>query len=144
MAERRVGHESRLPGGRGTDHTGSVPVPAVVRERCRAFLGLTDDILYIFPASLPGDGAHFVIIVAGSEVIVVATALFTRTKPKSVWGRYPRGVRIGPVDVTGAGAFFELGGTSFEVDDEYVAVINAADAEVFSRDSLPRDPLPDL
>lgn len=121
-----------------------MPVPVVVRERCRAFLGLTGDILYIFPASFPGGGAHFVFVVTDSEVIVVSTAMFTRTKPKSVWGRYPRGVRIGPVELTGAGAFFDLGGTSFEVDDEYVPVINAADAEVFSRDTLPQDPLPDL
>lgn len=119
-------------------------VPVVVRERCRAFLGLSGDILYIFPASLTGGGAHFVFVVTESEVIVISTALFTRTKPKSVWGRYPRGVRIGPVDMTGVGAFFELGGTMFEVDDEYVPVINAADAEALAPDMLPRDPLPDL
>jgi hypothetical protein len=119
-------------------------VPAVVRERCRAFLGLTGDILYIFPASFPGGGAHFVFVVTDSELIVVSAAMFTRTKPKSVWGRYPRGVRIGPVELTGAGAYFDLGGATFEVDDEYIAVINAADAEVFSRDTLPQDPLPDL
>jgi hypothetical protein len=118
-------------------------VPAVVRERCRAFLGLADDILYIFPAAGPGGGANFIFIVTHRELIVVSTAMFTRTKPKSVWARYPRGVRIGPVD-TGAGAFFELGGASYEVDDEYIPVINAADAEVFSPDTLPRDPLPDL
>lgn len=125
---------------------GSVPVPAVVRERCRAFLELTDDMRYIFPASLayPGGGVQFVFVVTDGEVIVVSTALFTRTKPKSVWGRYSRNVQIGPVEVTGAGAYFELGGATFEVDDEYVPVINAADAEVFSPDTLPQDPLPDL
>jgi hypothetical protein len=116
----------------------------VVRERCRAFLGLTGDILYIFPASFPGGGAHFVFVVTDSELIIVSTAMFTRSKPKSVWARYPRGVRIGPVDVTGAGAFIDVGGATFEVEDEYIAVINAADAEVFSRDTLPQDPLPDL
>jgi hypothetical protein len=121
-----------------------VSVPVVVRERCRAFLGLSGDILYIFPAAVPGGGAHFVFVVTDSEVIVISTALFTRTKPKSLWGRYPRGLRIGPVDMTGIGAFFELGGTWFEVDDEYVPVINAADAEVFAPDTLPQDPLPDL
>jgi hypothetical protein len=121
-----------------------VSVPVVVRERCRAFLGLTGDILYIFPAALLGAGAHFIFVVTDSEVIVISTAMFTRTKPKSVWGRYPRGIRIGPVDMTGMGAFFELGGTSFEVDDEYVPVINAADTEVFAPETLPRDPLPDL
>ncbi|HEU5156511.1 MAG TPA: hypothetical protein VFU43_05905 [Streptosporangiaceae bacterium] len=121
-----------------------MPVPAVIRERCRAFLGLTSDISYIFPAAFPGGGAHFIFVVTDREVVVISSAMFTRTRPKSVWGRYPRDVRLGPVDVTGAGAFFELGGTSFEVDDEYVAVINAADAEVFSPDTLPQDPLPDL
>lgn len=123
-----------------------MPVPAIVRERCRAFLGLTGDIRYIFPAMLafPAGGAHFVFIVTKSEIVVVATSLFTRTRPTSVWGRYPRGVRVGPVAVTGAGAFFELAGTPFETEDEYVSVINAVDAEVFARDTLPRDPLPDL
>ena len=83
-------------------------------------------------------------MISWSQVIVISTALLTRTKPKSIWGRYPRGIRLGPVETTGVGAFFDLGGVSFEVDDEYVAVINAADAEVFSRDTLPQDPLPDL
>ncbi|HEX6467961.1 MAG TPA: hypothetical protein VF069_02620 [Streptosporangiaceae bacterium] len=121
-----------------------MPVPVAIRERCRAFLGLTGDILYLFPASFSGGGAHFVFVVTDDEVIVISTALFTRTRPKSIWGRYPRRIRIGPVEVTGIGAFFELEGTSFEVDDEYVPVINAADAEIFARDTLPQDPLPDL
>ena len=58
-------------------------------------------------------------------------------------GQLSRGTRIGPVE-SGAGASFEFAGAVFEVDDEYVAVVNAADAEIFDRDSLPKDPLPDL
>jgi hypothetical protein len=38
---------------------------------------------------------------------------------------------------------FTLWGIRYEVDDEYVAVINAADAEL-SADFLPPDPFPDL
>lgn len=33
---------------------------------------------------------------------------------------------------------------TLEVDDEYAAVVAAADAEAFTPGDLPRDPLPDL
>ncbi|WP_116026360.1 hypothetical protein [Thermomonospora umbrina] len=120
-----------------------MPVPRPLRERCRDFLDLTEEIRYIFPASQAGGGSHFVFVVTDSAVTVISTGALSRSRPKSVWGTYPRRTRLGPVDV-GAGAFFDFGGLDFEVDDEYIAVINAADAEVFARDTLPRDPLPDL
>lgn len=120
-----------------------MPMPRPVRERCREFLGLDADIRYLFPAMSAGGGAHFFFVVTEDQVAVLSTGPLRRTEPKSVWGTYPRGTRIGPVE-TGAGAAFEFAGSRFEVDEEYVPVINAADAEVFDRDSLPRDPLPDL
>ncbi|WP_119731178.1 hypothetical protein [Thermomonospora amylolytica] len=120
-----------------------MPVPRQLRERCREFLGLTEEIRYIFPALLAGGGAHFVFVVTDGAITVVTTGIFSRTTPKAVWGTYPRRTRIGPVD-TGAGAFFTFAGNDFELDDEYIPVVNAADAEIFARETLPEDPLPEL
>jgi hypothetical protein len=120
-----------------------MPVPRPLRERCREFLGADGEIRYIFPAMAYGGGAGFIFVVTDEQVAVISTGSLSRSTPKSVWGAYPRGTRIGPVE-TGAGASFEFGGAVFEVDDEYVPVVNAADSEVFAPESLPRDPLPDL
>lgn len=123
-----------------------MPVSGNVRRRVREFLGLTEEIRYIFPAtgSFTTTGtAQFFFVVTDSMVAVLTIGFFSKAKPKGVWGTYPRGSRLGPVEI-GTGATFEFRGTHFEVDEEYVAVVNAADAEVFSRKSLPVDPLPDL
>ncbi|RSN43267.1 MULTISPECIES: hypothetical protein [Actinomadura] len=120
-----------------------MPVPGPLRKTCRDFLGIDGEIRYIFPAQSHGGGAGFIFVVTDDRISVITTGALSRTKPKSVWGGYPRGTRIGPVE-TGDGASFMFAGGQFEIDDEYIAVVNAADAEVFDRDSLPRDPLPDL
>ncbi|QFG20706.1 hypothetical protein [Actinomadura sp. WMMB 499] len=120
-----------------------MPVPGPLRQTCREFLGIDGEIRYIFPAQARGGGAGFIFVVTDDRISVITTGALSRTRPKSVWGSYPRGTRIGPVE-TGAGASFLFAGGQFELDDEYVAVVNAADAEIFDRDSLPRDPLPDL
>ncbi|GAA4242163.1 hypothetical protein GCM10022254_74010 [Actinomadura meridiana] len=120
-----------------------MPVPRPLRERCREFLGIDGEIRYVFLASSLGGGASFVFVVTDDRIAVVSTGPLNRATPKSVWGSYPRGTRIGPVEIS-AGASFEFAGARFELDDEYVSVVNAADAEVFSRDSFPHDPLPDL
>jgi hypothetical protein len=120
-----------------------MPVPSPIRERLHDFIGLSEEIRYVFPASSVGGGAHFFFVITESAISVVTTGALSRTRPRSVWGTYPRRTRIGPVE-TGAGAFFEFATVHFEVDDEYIAVINAADAEIFDQDLLPEDPLPDL
>ncbi|MGI5163735.1 hypothetical protein ACQEU3_05200 [Spirillospora sp. CA-253888] len=120
-----------------------MPVPRPVRDRCREFLGIDDEIRYIFPAMAHGGGSGFLFVVTDAQISVLSTGSLSRSRPKSVWGSYPRGTRLGPVE-TGSGASFEFAGAFFELDDEYVPVLNAADAEIFDRDSLPRDPLPDL
>ncbi|WP_067824304.1 hypothetical protein [Actinomadura kijaniata] len=120
-----------------------MPVPRPVRDRVREFLGLEDEIRYLFPATTYGGGSGFLFVVTDDQITVLSTGSLSRSRPKTVWGSYRRGTRLGPVE-TGGGASFEFAGASFEIDDEYVAVVNAADAEVFDRDSLPRDPLPDL
>ena len=39
---------------------------------------------------------------------------------------------------------FTLGGHTFEIDEQYVCVVNAADAEIGAQDYLPPDPYPDM
>jgi hypothetical protein len=122
-----------------------MPVSSAIRERCRALLRPGEDIRYVFPAlsTGPAGSAGFVIVVTDRSVTVLSTKMFSRTEPSGVWATYPRRTRLGPVRFT-AGPTIELGGIVFEVDEEYLAVVRAADAEAFSPGDLPRDPLPDL
>ncbi|MQA88232.1 MAG: hypothetical protein GEV03_27335 [Streptosporangiales bacterium] len=123
-----------------------MPVSSAVRERVRPFLLPDEEIRYVLPASMPSVAlmsAHFLVVVTDASIVVLSTGVLSRTNPRSVWGRYPRSTRMGPVD-TSLTPSFSLGGTFFEVDEEYVSVINAADAELASPDTLPPDPLPDL
>ncbi|POM22933.1 hypothetical protein BTM25_51390 [Actinomadura rubteroloni] len=119
-----------------------MPVSRPARDRCREFLGVGDGIRYLFPAAARGGGAGYFFVVTDDQISVLTTGGIGREKPKSVWGTYPRESRIGPVR-PGDGVF-EFDGSYFEIDDQYVPVVNAADAEAFEPDSLPRDPLPDL
>ncbi|MDA2812149.1 hypothetical protein O4J56_16005 [Nocardiopsis sp. RSe5-2] len=118
-----------------------MPVPAEVRERVRGFLPAGEDIRYIFPASW-NETVFFVFVVTDSAVTVLSNRFWSRTRPKRIWHVFPRGVRIGPVETNLIPAF-ELGGHTFEVEEEYVSVINACDAEI-ADDGLPEDPFPDL
>ncbi|RFS82799.1 hypothetical protein D0T12_25560 [Actinomadura spongiicola] len=120
-----------------------MPLSRPLRERCREFLGIDGEIRYIFPALTYGGGVGFIFVITDDQISVISTGAMSRSTPKSVWGSYPRGTRIGPVE-TNVTPYFEFAGADFELEDEYVAVVNAADAEIFARDSLPRDPLPDL
>lgn len=122
-----------------------MPVTSAIRERCRALLRPGEDIRYVFPvlSAGPAGTAGFLIVVTDRSITVLATKMFSRIEPSGVWATYPRRTRLGPVEL-GAGPTIELGGMLFEVDDEYVAVVGAADAEAFSPGDLPRDPLPDL
>ncbi|GAA3736267.1 hypothetical protein HDA32_001348 [Spinactinospora alkalitolerans] len=119
-----------------------MPVSSTVRDRVRALLPAGAEIRYIFPASWH-ETSFFLVVVTESTVTVVANRMFSRTRPRNVWQVFERGVRIGPVD-THLVPTFELGGREFEVHEEYVPVINAADAELAGRDALPPDPLADL
>ncbi|GII76139.1 hypothetical protein Sru01_11210 [Sphaerisporangium rufum] len=122
-----------------------MPVTAAVRERCRALLPPGEEIHYVFPATLAGSGGAtgHLVVVTGRSIIVLATKVFSRFEPAAVWVTHPRHTRIGPL-AAGAPATIRLGGTVFEVDDEYAAVVGAADTEAFSPGDLPKDPLPDL
>ncbi|MFC4589787.1 hypothetical protein [Sphaerisporangium corydalis] len=122
-----------------------MPVTAAIRGRCRALLAPGEDIQYVFPVSLAGSGdaVNYMVVVTDRSVTVLATKVFSRFEPAAVWATYPRQTRLGPLE-PGDGPTIELGGTVFEVDDEYAAVVAAADAEEFTPGDLPRDPLPDL
>lgn len=123
-----------------------MPVSSAVRQRVRTFLQPGEDIRYVFPAAWVNPSPFvpsFIFVVTDVSVTVLSTGALNRTRPKSVWGRYPRDTRIGPVEMA-PGPVFTFGRTVFEVNEEYVPVVNAADAEISSPDLLPEDPLPDL
>ncbi|HLU98270.1 MAG TPA: hypothetical protein VKZ89_15645 [Thermobifida alba] len=115
-----------------------MPVPGTVRDRLRGFLPVDAEIRYVFPAAW-NDSASCYVVVTNTSVVVVANRRFRKKHPHQVWRVFPREVRIGPVD-THLSPTFELGGREFWVDEEYVPVINAADAEL-TPGALPPDPL---
>lgn len=122
-----------------------MPLGTAVRKRVREFLPAGAEIRFVFPASVTTSAlavVHVLVVVTGHEILVLYTGFWSRTKPKSVWLRYGRHTRLGPVD-TSVTAEFVLGGHVFEVDDQYVSVVNAADLDVDPA-AMPPDPLPDL
>ncbi|GAB3484689.1 hypothetical protein [Amycolatopsis cihanbeyliensis] len=126
-----------------------MPVSSKDRERCRALLREGDSIRYLFlgTAIWLGFGpvrAQFYVVVADSEVLVIGRSWFGG-RPKAVWHRYPRRIRLGPVrEQPSVGPMITLGSLHLEIDEEFVSVIRAADAEISEEDVLPPDPLPDL
>ncbi|MER7014104.1 hypothetical protein ABT324_22005 [Saccharopolyspora sp. NPDC000359] len=121
-----------------------MPVPAAVRARIRSFLDADDEIRYVFPADVLMSVRPSVLVVVSREAItVLSTGFWTRRRPKSVLARLPRGTVLGPVDVRST-PYFRLDGIDYEIDEEYVAVVNAADAEITAPRDFPPDPLPDL
>jgi hypothetical protein len=126
-----------------------VPLSSAVRERCRAFLQPDEDIQYLFPATSVQLGrgvlgvASFIVAVSSVRVTVLSCRWFRRNHPASVWSRYPRAIRLGPVD-TSLAPTISIGDLILEVDEEYIPVIRAADAEISDGDFLPADPLPEI
>ncbi|MGC5013971.1 hypothetical protein ACLQ2R_24685 [Streptosporangium sp. DT93] len=122
-----------------------MPVTAAVRARCRALLPPGEQIHYVLPAlSVGAPGmATFLIVVTDRTIRVLATRFFDRDAPVSVYATHARRTRLGPPEFS-AGAAIELGGMVFEIEEEYAAVVCAADAEIFAPETLPPDPLPDL
>lgn len=121
-----------------------MPISSKLRERIQRFLETGERIRYVFPAEILGSVSPGVVVVVSQQSItVLSTGIFNRSKPKGVLAKSPRGVRLGPVD-TNAAAWFTFNGVHYEVDDEYVPVVNAADAELGSPDQVPQDPLPEL
>ncbi|WP_017976839.1 hypothetical protein [Actinopolyspora halophila] len=121
-----------------------MPISARFRERVRDLLEPDEEIRYVFPAELVGSFLPDVVfVVSDRATVVLSTTALRRDRPKGVLSRKPRGARIGPVD-TNTTPWFTFHGVHYHVDDEYVAVINAADTELFRDGGQPPDPLPDL
>jgi hypothetical protein len=120
-----------------------MPVGSAVRDRCRTVLGNQGDIHYVFPAlsTGPQGTGHFLIVVTDVAIAVLATRTLRSDRPVRVFAEFPRHTRLGPIR---PGPVIELGSRVFEFDEEYVAVVAAADAEIFAPEILPPDPLPEL
>jgi hypothetical protein len=106
-------------------------------------LGDHGEIHYVFPAHSPapvGTG-HFLIVVTDAAIAVLATRTLRIDRPVAVFAEFPRHTRLGPIL---PGPVIELGSMAFGFDEEYAAVVSAADAEIFAPDILPPDPLPEL
>jgi hypothetical protein len=125
-----------------------MPLSAAVRERCRAFLPTSEELQYVFPATSLWSGkmammADFIIAVTNSQVAVLGCSWFGRNRPSSVWATYPRTTKLGPVELYGSlPPTVTIGNLLLEIDEEYVSVVRAADAEL--ADNLPLDPFPYL
>ncbi|ANN15568.1 hypothetical protein SD37_07790 [Amycolatopsis orientalis] len=121
-----------------------MPVSSGVRERIRGFLDPDDDIQYVFPADILGSTTPSVFFVVTRKTItVLTTGYWSRKTPKRVVATTLRGHRIGPVR-TETTPWFKFCGVDYEIDDEYVSVVHAADAEIMRDAAKPEDPLPDL
>ncbi|GAA3208503.1 hypothetical protein GCM10020216_010860 [Nonomuraea helvata] len=120
-----------------------MPVGSAVRDRCRTLLGDQGEIHYVFPAvsTVPTGTGNFLIVVTGSAISVLATRTLRSDRPVAVLAAFPRHTRLGPIL---PGPIIELNSMTFEFDEEYAAVVAAADAEIFAPETLPPDPLPEL
>jgi hypothetical protein len=114
------------------------------RTLVQAMLLPGEHIDYLFPALIPlSPRGNVLVAVSSRSITVFSTSGRGADRPRSVLARYSRRTRIGPVDLHGVPSF-RLGGILYEVDDEYVAVVNALDAERAGDEALPPDPWPDL
>ena len=124
-----------------------MPLSSAVWDRCRTFLQPGEELRYLFPATSVALGrmlgtAPFIVAVSDRYVTVLSCEWLRRHRPASVWARHPRSTRLGPVD-TSMAPTFSIGELVLEIDEEYLALVRAADAELDGTDRLPPDPLPD-
>jgi hypothetical protein len=77
--------------------------------------------------------------VTDQSVTILYCGMFRKMRPRSVYARLSRNTRIGPVD-TNLDPVFSLYGIGYHVDDQYVSMIRAADAELATGDAMPPDP----
>jgi hypothetical protein len=125
-----------------------MPLSSAVRKRCRAFLESGEELRYLLPATSVSLGnlvgtAPFLVAISDTRVTVLSCGWLRRHKATSVWARYPRAIRLGPVD-TSLAPTVTIGNLVLETDEEYLAVVRAADAELSETDPLLPDPLPEL
>ncbi|WP_146605031.1 hypothetical protein [Jiangella anatolica] len=120
-------------------------MPASIRRRCQDLLGAGERIDYLIPivAVWLGpvmSGIDCYVAITSRRIVVLTGSLVRRSGPTELSLQYPRATRIGPVEFAPTPTF-RLGGRSYEIDDEYVAAVHAADAELDGL--LPEDPFPD-
>lgn len=120
-----------------------MPVPSATRALVQELLLPDERIEYVFPAVIPISPQGNVFVAVTSRSITVLATRGRAALPTSVLARYSPRTRLGPLDLRGI-AGFTLGGIRYEVDDEYVPVVNALDAEHAGADALPPDPWPEL
>lgn len=123
-----------------------MPVSSATRTLCRDYLPPGEEIRYLFPATAvpPFSGMFNVLVmITETRVIVLACAWFSRERPGSVWARYPRAIELGPLEHS-PGPVINVGNLALEIDEEYIPVVRAADAEISPEGFMPPDPLPDL
>ncbi|WP_147375215.1 hypothetical protein [Jiangella rhizosphaerae] len=122
-----------------------MPVPAHIRRRCQDLLEPGERIGYLIPVTAVWigpvmSGIECYVAVTDRRIAVLTGGLLRRSGPAEVNAQYPRTTRLGPVEFAPTPAF-RLGSRSYEIDDEYVAAVHAADAELDGL--LPEDPFPD-
>ncbi|UGQ54088.1 hypothetical protein LRL17_10465 [Rhodococcus qingshengii] len=121
-----------------------MPVSAGVRARLSSPLDADDEIRYVFPADVLMSAKPSVFVVVSEKAITVfSTSFRSRKVPRSILTQFPRMAVLGLVD-TASTPHFIVAGITYEIDGEYAAVVNAADAEITSPQDFPRDPLPNL
>lgn len=118
-----------------------------VRERAKEFLQPGDDLRYLFAATIVQHTFgitpfNCLVAVTDQRVIVLSCSWSSKYTPTSVYMRFPRNIQLGPVE-NRPGPCIDIGDLVLEIDDEYIPVVLAADAEV-SGEFTPPDPLPDL
>ncbi|WP_116949661.1 hypothetical protein [Jiangella endophytica] len=122
-----------------------MPVPAHVRRRCQDLLEDGEQIGYLIPITAVWfgsvmSGVDCYVAVTDRRIAVLTGGLLRRDRPMEVNLRYPRTTRLGPVEY-GPAPTFRLGERLYEIENEYVPAVHAADAELDGL--LPEDPFPD-
>lgn len=122
-----------------------MPVPAHVCRQCQDLLEAGEEIGYLIPVTTVWigsvmSGIDCYIAVTDRRIAVLTGGLLHSGRPTDVNLQYPRATRLGPVQFAPAPTF-RLGSRAYEIEDEYVAQVHAADAELDGL--LPEDPFPD-
>jgi len=120
-----------------------MPVSSAIRAQARRFLDPDDEIQFVFPAEVLNSAFPSVLfVVSRTAITILSTGARRRKAPEKMVSRNPRNVLLGPVD-SHLVPSFTLYGIRYEIDEEYISVVHAADAGI-SADLAPPDPLPDL
>ena len=138
---RRVGLFASRPRVEPLREDHAMPVPSEVHRALRALLGGGEEPRYIVPA-VCGPQVYF--MVTDDAVVLVQGRWLREGQPQRVLRRFRRSVRLGPVESFGGVPSFKFDGFWFEIEDEYIAVVNAIDADRDPAAALPPDPLPGL